>query len=123
MVSGFIFILHFILIVYAFLKNKKHGFGEGILAVAFVGIVFAVSWTIAAIITNLIFTPDWFVKWYWQPLDSWVWQVIRKEISRDTISLLILTGIEVIFYYFYLYSDPESKGKNNTDDNSSSIAV
>jgi len=105
MVSAFIFILHFITAVYAFIVYKKESVGEGFLAVAFVGIVFAVSWTIASMLTNLLFSIDWFVRWYWQPLDSWVWQVVRKEFNYDTISLLILTGIEFVFYYFYFLKE------------------
>ena len=69
MVAGFIFFLHIVLVVFAFIKYKKESIGEGFLAVAFVGIVFAVGWTIAAILTNLLFTPEWFIKWYWQPLE------------------------------------------------------
>ena len=101
MTAGFIFFLHFILVLYAFLTYKKESIGEGFLAIAFVGIVFAVGWTIATMVTNLMFAFDWFVRWYWQPLDSWVWGIIRKEISRDTISLLFLTAGEIVFYYFY----------------------
>jgi hypothetical protein len=117
MVSAFIFFLHFVLAVYAFLIYKKESIGEGFLAVTFVGIVFAVSWTISSMLTNLLFAFEWFVRWYWQPLDSWVWRVVRKEISRDTISLLILTGGEVAFYYFYFLT--EQKGQKKKDDPSS----
>ncbi len=114
MAAAYIFILHGILVLYAFFRYKKESIGEGLLAVAFVGIVFAVGWTIAAILTNLLFTPDWFIKWYWQPLDSWVWRTVRKEISRDTISLLFLTGMELAFYYFFFLSDhKEHTGKND----------
>ena len=114
MVSAFIFILHILLVVFAFTKYKKESIGEGILAIAFVGIVFAGGWTIAAIITNLLFAPEWFIKWYWQPLDSWFWRTIRKEISRDTISLLFLTAMETSFYYFYFASElkQEKETKN-----------
>jgi hypothetical protein len=107
MVAGFIFFLHILLVVFAFFKFKKESMGEGFLAIAFVGIVFAVGWTIAAILTNLLFTPEWFIKWYWQPLDSWMWRSIRKEISRDTISLLFLTAMEIVFYYFYFLTEPK----------------
>ena len=114
MTAAFIFILHIILVIYTFITYKKESVGEGFLAVAFVGIVFAVGWTIAAILTNLLFTPEWFIKWYWQPLDSWVWRTIRKEISRDTISLLLLTAMELAFYYFYFLSDgKEDQRKEN----------
>ena len=107
MVAGFIFLLHILLVVFAFFKFKKESMGEGFLAIAFVGIVFAVGWTIAAILTNLLFTPEWFIKWYWQPLNSWMWRSIRKEISRDTISLLFLTAMEIVFYYFYFLTEPK----------------
>jgi hypothetical protein len=117
MVSAFIFFLHFVMVVYAFMIYKKESMGEGFLAIAFVGIVFAVSWTIASMLTNLLFTFEWFVRWYWQPLDSWIWRVVRKEISRDTISLLILTSGEVVFYYFYFLTEP--KGPSTKDDSPS----
>jgi hypothetical protein len=117
MVSAFIFFLHLALVVYAFLAYKKESIGEGFLAIAFVGIIFAVSWTIAAILTNLLFAIKWFEQWYWQPLNSWVWQIVRKEINRDTISLLILTGMEITFYYFYFLS--ETKGSSKKGDSSS----
>jgi hypothetical protein len=117
MTAGFIFFLHSVLVIIAFLKYKKESIGEGILAVAFVGIVFAVGWTIAAILTNLLFTPEWFIRWYWQPLDSWVWRDVRKEISRDTISLLFLTAMEVAFYYFFFLTDLK-KGKDKNKESS-----
>ena len=107
MVAAYIFFLHIVLVVFVFIKYKKETIGEGLLAIAFVGIIFAVGWTIGSILTNLLFAPDWFIKWYWQPLDSWVWRNIRKEISRDTISLLILTALEIGFYYFYILTESE----------------
>jgi hypothetical protein len=113
MVSAFIFFLHFVLVVYTFIIYKKESIGEGFLAIAFVGIVFAVSWTISSMLTNLLFALEWFVRWYWQPLNSWIWRVVRKEISRDTISLIILTSGEVVFYYYYFLT--ESKGPSTND--------
>ena len=110
MVAAFIFFLHIVLVVFTFFKYKKESIGEGFLSVAFVGIVFAVGWTIAAILTNLLFAPEWFMKWYWQPLDSWVWRTVRKEISRDTISLLFLTAMEIGFYTFYFLTDVKQDG-------------
>lgn len=101
MVSGLILTLHFFVAVYIFLKLKKESLSEGLLGVAFFGLIFAVGWTIATILTNLLFMPEWFTKWYWQPLDSYFWWLIRKELNRDTISLLILTIGEIVFYYFY----------------------
>ena len=79
MTAGFIFFLHIVLVIFAFFKYKKESIGEGFLAIAFVGIVFVVGWTIAAMLTNLLFTPEWFIKWYWQPLDSWVGGLSEKR--------------------------------------------
>jgi hypothetical protein len=118
MVSAYIFFLHLVLVVFAFVIYKKESTGEGFLAIAFVGIVFAVGWTIASMLTNLLFALNWFVRWYWQPLDSWIWLVVRKEISRDTISLLILTSGEITFYYFYFLTElkkPSTKNSSPSD--------
>ena len=117
MVSAFIFFLHFVSVVYAFIVYKKESMSEGFLAIAFVGIIFAVGWTIASMLTNLLFSLKWFVQWYWQPLNSWMWRIVRKEINYDTISLLILTSGEVAFYYFYFLT--ESKGPSTKDESPS----
>lgn len=112
MVAVFIFGLHFIAAVYAFLKYKKEGLNEGLLAIAFMAIVFAIGWTIATMLTNLLFTPEAFIKWFYAPTDSLFLQTLRKEISRDTISLLILTAGEMGFYYLFLGGENRKKLKN-----------
>ena len=121
MVSAFIFFLHFVMLVYSFMVYKKESVGEAFLAIAFVGIVFAVSWTIASMLTNLLFSIKWFAQWYWQPLDSWMWRIVRKEISYDTISLLILTSGEVVFYYFFFPAKPN--GPSTKDDSTSDHTI
>jgi hypothetical protein len=103
MVAVFIFVLHFIVAIVIFIREKrKAGLSEGILAVAFMGIVFAVGWTISTMLTNLLFTPEAFIKWYYAPTDSMLLRVLRQELNRETISLLILTFGEVGFYYIFL---------------------
>jgi hypothetical protein len=103
MVAFFIFLLHAVAFAYAFITRRKvGGLSEGLLALAFMGIVFAVGWTISTILTNLLFTPDFFIRWYYQHTDSYFLRILRQEISRDTISLLFLTFGEVGFYYLYL---------------------
>ncbi len=114
MAAAFIFILHFITAGYAFFSRKKTGgLSEGLLAVAFIGIVFAVGWTIATMLTNLLFTPEFFIKWYYHQTDSLFLRTLRKEINRDTISLLILTFGELGFYYLFLKGSHED-GKKST---------
>ncbi len=102
MVAATIFLLHLAAAVYAFLKYRKESLGEGFLAVGFMLIIFAVGWTVATMLTNLLFTPEWFVKWYYQPVQSHFWYLVRKELNRDTISLLILTIGEAAFYSVFL---------------------
>jgi hypothetical protein len=111
MVAAYIFILHFIAAGYGFFTRKKTGgLSEGLLAVAFVGIVFAIGWTIATMLTNLLFTPQFFIKWYYHQTDSQFLRTLRKEINRDTISLLILSCGEIGFYYLFL-SEHHEVGK------------
>jgi hypothetical protein len=113
MVSAFIFGLHAIAAVYAYIRwSKEGGWTDGLLAVAFMGIVFAVGWTIATMLTNLLFTPEWFIRWYYAHTDSLFLQTLRKQINRDTISLLILTLGEIGFYYFFLGS---AKGEDKIE--------
>lgn len=116
MVAFFIFLLHAVAFAYAFVSRKKSGgLSEGFLALAFMGIVFAVGWTISTMLTNLLFTPEFFIKWYYQHTDSYLMRILRQEISRDTISLLFLTFGEVGFYYLYLAGETAEKGDNAAD--------
>ena len=108
MASAFILILHGCAAIYAFVSRKREeGAGEGLLAVAFIGIIFAVGWTISTMLTNLLFTPEFFIKWYYHQTDSLFLITLRKELNRDTISLLLLTFGDLAFYYVYLKEDGE----------------
>jgi hypothetical protein len=112
MAAAYIFILHIVAAGYAFISRKKSdGLSEGLLAVAFMSIVFAVGWTISTMLTNLLFTPEFFIKWYYHQTDSLLLRTLRKEINRDTISLLILSFGEVGFYYLFLKGTHEEGKK------------
>jgi len=103
MVSFFILLLHLAGFTYAFVTRKRDGgISEGLLAIAFMGIVFAVGWTISTMLTNLLFTPEFFIRWYYQHTNSFFFRILRKELSRDAIPLVILTLGEVGFYYLLL---------------------
>jgi hypothetical protein len=117
MASAFILILHGCAAIYAFISRKREGgTGEGFLAVAFIGIIFAVGWTISTMLTNLLFTPEFFIKWYYHQTDSLFLITLRKELNRDTISLLLLTFGELGFYYVYLKEDSEKpNGPSNEE--------
>ena len=102
MVAAYIFFLHIVLVIFAFIKYKKESLGEGFLAIAFVGIVFAVGWTIGAILTNLLFAPEWFIKWYWQPLDSWVWRNSQeRNQQRYNFSFIPNSNGNCILYFLF----------------------
>ena len=117
MAAAFIFFLHACAAIYAFITRRRAGgLAEGILAVAFLGIVFAVGWTIATVFTNLLFTPEFFIKWYYHQTDSLILRALRKELNRDTISLLLLTFGEVGFYYFFLEGKDEKSQESRTEE-------
>ncbi len=120
MIAAFILALHLFVVGYVFLTHKKDGVGEGFLAVVFICIVFTVGWTISTILTNLIFSISYISNFYWQPLDSWVWIRLRKEFNRDTISLIILTFAEIIFY-FRFFPFKTDKDLQQQTDNSNEI--
>ena len=87
MIEVAVFYIHAIAAIAAFTKRwQDEGFGEGILGVAFMALIFSVGWTITTFLVRLL-TPE---KGFSQVLD------------RDALSLLLLTIGEVIFYYFYL---------------------
>lgn len=109
MVAVFIFFLHFLAALYAFLKHKKESLSEGLLAVAFIAIVFSVGWTIATFVTNLLFEIDAFAEWYYGETYSPFLQALRREINRDTIALVLLTFAEVGFYYLFLGGEKKTK--------------
>lgn len=106
MIITFIFFLHGLLAVYAFFSQKHEPVSERFLAMAFVGIVFAVGWVITNMITDLVFKIEWVHEWYWHLTDTKpiLHRIQVKEFRQDTLSLLLLTFSEVLFYYFFFLS-------------------
>lgn len=87
MIAAFIFVLHVIAAIYAFYSRwQKEGLSEGLLAVGFIALIFAVGWTISTMIVKLFFEPEGLAEW----------------LDRDTIALAFLTIAELFFYYFLL---------------------
>lgn len=90
MIAALILGLHVFVGIYAFwTRGKSAGWGEGVLALAFVGVIFSVGWTIMTMLVSLVFAPEGFAAWF----------------NRDTIALALLTIAEGSFYYFFLRSD------------------
>ena len=87
MVPLFIFYLHTVAAVYAYTKRwQEAGVKEGVLAVAFVAVIFSVGWTLATFLLRFICPPGGF----------------GPGLDRDALSLVVLTIGEGFFYYWYL---------------------
>ncbi len=87
MVPLFIFYLHTVAVTYAFTKRwQEAGLKEGVLAVAFVAVIFSVGWTLATFLLRLISPPAG----------------LGPGLDRDALSLLLLTVGEGFFYSWYL---------------------
>ncbi len=94
MIAAIIFAFHVIAAIYAFITRwKSHGVSEGLLAVAFITIIFSVGWTIATMIANLFFEPEGLADWF----------------NRNTISLTLVTLAEIVFYTILLRQRGEAK--------------
>ncbi|MBI4428235.1 MAG: hypothetical protein HY562_03865 [Ignavibacteriales bacterium] len=102
MLAAFLLIVHVAGALYAFLRYRKESTSEGFLAVAFVAILFAVGWTISSMLLKPFLNVEFFRNWSISPSDSPFSDLLKKELNRDTIVLLVLTAGESVFYYFYL---------------------
>lgn len=91
MIELLIFHVHILAAVYAFTKRwQKAGMKEGILAVALIGLVFVIGWSITSPLANLILPNAWRSIWF----------------NSDTLGLLLLLIPEIIFFrVFFLKSD------------------
>lgn len=115
MIAAFIFLIHFGAAVYTFFKYRKEGTGEGLLAAAFVVIIFSVGWTISTMLSKLIFPTELANLWIAGLQGSRISRLFAKELTVDTCALVLLTLGEIVFYYFYLRSGDES-GKRKQQD-------
>ena len=90
-----IFYLHILFAVLAFTHRwQEDGLQGGFIILGFIGLIFAVSWAIAGFIIHFIAPTG-----------------IRGVIDADTLSLVILSVIEGVVYYFYFIKD-EKKPSN-----------
>ena len=94
MIELCIFHAHILAAVYAFTKRwQQAGTKEGILAVALIGLVFVIGWSITSPLANLILPNTWRSIWF----------------NSDTLGLIILFIPEWIFFrLFFLKNDNES---------------
>ncbi len=87
MITLFVFYAHAVAAVYAFTDQyQEEGIGAGALAVAFMGIVFSVGWSISTFVLKFFVSEKGFGIY----------------LNRDALSLAVLTVGEAVFYYLYL---------------------
>ncbi len=87
MVTLFVFYIHTVAAVYTFTEQyQEEGMGAGVLAVAFMGIVFSVGWSISTFILKFLIDEKGFGMYF----------------NRDALSLAVLTIGEAVFYYLYM---------------------
>lgn len=85
MIPVVVFYLHIVGAVAAFTKSwQDDGLTDGMLTLAFIGLIFVVGWTISSFIVRLI-VPKGF----------------GLVFNPDALALVVLTTGEAIFYYFY----------------------
>jgi uncharacterized membrane protein YhdT len=83
MITLLIFYMHTIAAVTFFTKRwQDASWKEGLLAVGFVLLIFSVGWTMSTFIVSLLIGEKGFGPW----------------LDRDTLALLLLTGLEAGFY-------------------------
>jgi hypothetical protein len=91
----FIFYIHIVGAVIAFTKRwQDEGLGDGILILAFMGLIFAIGWTLVVFVIHFIAPRG-----------------IPKILDSDSLSLLLLTIGETTLYYFYFFRKEKSDGK------------
>ena len=84
MITLFIFYIHTIAAVAIFTKRwQESGWGDGIIGVGFLALIFSVGWSISTFLLKLVIDEKGFGIW----------------LDRDTLSLLLLTVMESVFFY------------------------
>jgi len=91
MIPLFIFYVHILFVAGLFTRRwQDEGIVEGFLAVFFAGLIFFVGWSMASFVVRLVMSME----------TLWI-------VDRDSASLLLLTGAESVFYYFYFREERE----------------
>ena len=116
MIDVTIFFGHTIFAVYAFVRSyQTDGLLQALLNVTFIIVLFAVGWTISDLLVGLVIPVSGYsipnpgnqffyavlkMTGFYTPGNSWYCILSPK----DTISLILLTVMEIFFYKFYFRS-------------------
>ncbi|MFA6470095.1 MAG: hypothetical protein WCW35_14465 [Bacteroidota bacterium] len=94
MIPLLIFTLHIIGLTAVFtFEYQKEGISAGVLAAAFIVLIFSVGWSISSFFLKYLIDEPGFGIW----------------LNRDALSLIILTVAEAIFYLLYFRETPKSR--------------
>ena len=97
MIPLIVFYVHTVAAATVFTKRwQETGWGEGILAVGFVALVFSIGWSITTVIARAVMDPPGFGKWF----------------DRDAFALALLLAVEALFYYILAV---RKKGRNRKE--------
>ena len=100
MIALFIFYIHIIAAVSVFTKRwQENGFGDGLLGVGFLALIFSVGWSISTFVLKLVVDEKGFGIF----------------LNRDALSLLLLTVLEASFYYFQIAIKRSSQDRVKED--------
>ncbi len=125
MIDVTIFFGHTIFAVYAFVRSfQTDGLLQAILNVTFIIVLFAVGWTISDLVVGLVIPASGYS--IPNPGNPFLFVVLKMTgfftpgnsgygilAPKDTISLILLTIMEIFFYKFYFRSTEALSQQNS----------
>ena len=111
MIAVLIFFAHTIFAVYAFCRSyQNEGIVQAFLNVAFIIILFAVGWTVSDFFLGFFIADSYNIA---MPDSNFEYALLKMSgffipgngtgtlVPKDTLSLIVLTVLEIFFYRFY----------------------
>ena len=96
MIELLIYHVHVVAMVYAYVQRwQREGIGGGMLAVAIIGLVFVIGWSLTGAIARLIMPES----------------EVGALVTSDTLSLLLLLPIEVLFFWVFFVRGQAAEGR------------
>ena len=90
MIEIFIFELHILAIVYAFVKNfQQNSIKEGFLAVIIILLIFSIGWALTSSLSHALYPDDWKSIYF----------------NADSLALILLVIPESYFFYQYFLKE------------------
>ncbi len=98
MIDLLIFYFHFFVAVYAFTKSWQDGtIKEGFLAVGLIALIFSIGWALTGSLAYAIWAKAWDTVYF----------------THDTLSLILLTIPESVFFYHFFFKEKQKISQEN----------